>query len=124
MQVNTDNESAIGLVVFTRPRKHEILPNEINYDKVVFFVPDPSLNVMQTYSLNDFHILLNDTILYTSYMSFKETRLYLNEPIHYYGSSQLLSLSLGGKYDLVSSMDCTLQSAQIDMKHGRKISLS
>ena len=79
---------------------------------------------MQTYSLNDFHILLNDTILYTSYMSFKETRLYLNEPIHYYGSSQLLSLSLGGKYDLVSSMDCTLQSAQIDMKHGRTISLS
>lgn len=123
MQVNTSNESAIGFVIFTRPRKHETLANEINYDKVVFFVPDTSLNVMQTYSLNDFHILLNDTILYTSFVSFKETRLYLNEPIHYYGSSQLLSLSLGGKYDLASSMDCILQSAYIYLKHGRTISL-
>ena len=58
MQVNTSNESAIGFVIFTRPRKHETLENEINYDKVVFFVPDSSLNVMQTYNLNDYHILM------------------------------------------------------------------
>ena len=126
MNVPSNNGASAAFIFYARPRAY--LNDEVKVDKVMFFIPNSALiyDTLHTYTLEDFHIMLNDETTYTNLNDFLKIRINENttfEPkIHYRGSQQILSFILSGITN--NYLNCSIHQAKIETNDDRTITLS
>lgn len=115
--------SSAAFILYTRPRTSSGA-SQVKVDKVMFYIPTSSLvhDTMHEYTLQDFYILLNDSVVFSSLGDYLNTKINENTPYTYRGAQQILSFTLGG----ISNhyMNCSIHQAKIETKDGRTISIS